>query len=324
MRCDLSYIKSTLRPSFETQLSTHALQGQPSVGRFRGGIVLPCARASLTEYRFNGGVVAADGTFVESSALHEQPCAVGGAYHAEPEKCGYGVIYIGFLLFMWGHQLTDSLKKLWFLHTPEGKAMLERGGKVEYVSMDIAPFPEREREIWRLAGYDCSGWLHITTPTKFAEVVVPGNSFVAKPDETRLYFPLFVAEITRIKESAKAEAIRRGEDRLPAPKRIYLTRTRLNDGKDFNERQVERLFERRGFTVVAPERLLVSRQIWLMMNCGTLAATEGCLPSTADFFRRIIWHIRISALRFTARAARVKRLSYRAFSISRATGATGV
>lgn len=250
--------------------------------RYKGGCVLPCRHSQgdrLFEYSFEGGVVDASGSFVELSMLHEAPCGVGGAYSAECESDDSVAIYIGFLLSEWGNCLTDGLKKLWFLRTAEGRRLMDEGARVVYVTLGNMPLPACQAELWRLAGYDVSDWEQVRKPTRFREVIVPDNSFVAEADEHRHYSSLFTDEIEAVKRRALAECTG-GKD---VCEKVYLTRRRLKGHKDSNEKEVERLFMRLGYAVKAPETLPVTEQIRLMANASCVAATEGSVTHSAMF-----------------------------------------
>ena len=282
MHYDLSYLKEPIYSDINKQAGNHVLQGTLSVTTYENGCILPCLKRNQIEYDYSGGVTDAEHLFVESSALHEMPCKVGGPYPASCKKSDQSVIYIGFLLPEWGNVITDSLKKLWFLHTPEAKSMILKGAQIAYVTFENRPVPQYQLELWELGGYDCGKWLHVTTPTQFKSVTVPDNSLIALPDDTRFFHSFFADEINRIKANVDKH-VREAGLPLPTPHDIYLTRTRLKHNKDYNEIQIERLFEQRGYQVIAPEKLSVTAQIWLMMNCNNMVATEGSISHNAIF-----------------------------------------
>jgi hypothetical protein len=62
---------------------------------------------------------------------------------------------------------------------------------------------------------------------------------------------------------------------ITMPNKIYLSRTGIKSRKLENESDVERVFERHGFTVIRPETLRVERQIALMSNALLVAGPSG-------------------------------------------------
>jgi capsular polysaccharide biosynthesis protein len=59
------------------------------------------------------------------------------------------------------------------------------------------------------------------------------------------------------------------------PDRVYLSRAGVKDRKLKNERDVERVFEQHGFTVIRPETLRVERQIAVVSNALLVAGPSG-------------------------------------------------
>jgi len=255
------------------------------VGVYKNGSILPCRHkknVKLSVYSYDGGVVDGDGNFVTESMLHEQPCCVGGAYDAVLKTEHKTVIYIGYLLSEWGNCLTDGLKKLWFLRTDEGRKLIKQGAKVAFITMHNIPLPAHQAELWRLAGFDSSKWMHVTEPKRFDEVIVPENSFVAYPDEKRLFDDRFVGIIKCIRNKAIEEI---GEN-ISSIDKIYFTRTKLKHNKDTNEKQIERLFKRLGYTIISPEKLSIKEQIFLWTNATDVATTEGSIAHSSMFMQK--------------------------------------
>lgn len=279
MGYNLSYLKEPLRLEIEHQPAERLLSGSPKVDRYIGGCVLPCHRDNPLIYNYGGGVTTADGQFVAGSGLHEPPCVVGGAYEVECVSLQETVIYLGFLLPEWGNTLTDSIKKLWFLQTEEGKSLLHKGVRIVYVTFENHPLKTYQTELFRLAGFDAAQWHQITVPTRFEEVIVPGNSMVTDSDDVRFYYPEFLVTIRDIKMAALHEHV----DDQPVFDKVYLTRTHWNHKNDHNEMQIEKLFSELGFHIVSPELLPVRAQIALIARTRVLAATEGSVAHNAVF-----------------------------------------
>jgi hypothetical protein len=59
------------------------------------------------------------------------------------------------------------------------------------------------------------------------------------------------------------------------PDRVYLSRMGVKDRKLANEEDVERIFQRHGFTIVRPETLSIAQQVNLVSNAGLLAGCSG-------------------------------------------------
>lgn len=278
---NLCFLSKTLQAEIQSRIFSRLCSGRPKVESYKQGGVLPCFRRNIQVYQYDGGVVDAQGYFVEASGLHEAPCLVGGSYSASFQTSCVKAIYIGFLLPEWGNTITDSLKKLWFLKTPKVKQLLLEGAEVVYVTFENEPLKEYQLELFRLAGFDATKWKQITQPTQFSEVFVPGNSLVTSSNDVRFYYSDFLHIVRKIKSEAAACAEKEGW-KFDSEK-IYLTRTRWKQGCDYNEKQIEDVFRRLGYHIISPEQLRVVQQIMLMSSCCCMAATEGSISHNALF-----------------------------------------
>lgn len=124
-----------------------------------------------------GGVTDANGNFIKDSALHED--IASGGYQpdkAESRTEDRTIIYLGMLISIYGHAITDNLKKLWFLQTDEGKKLISDGAELVYVTFwgqDIKPWVYN---IFSAAGVDLRQAKCVVNPTCFSRVIVPENS----------------------------------------------------------------------------------------------------------------------------------------------------
>ena len=221
------------------------------------------------------GVVSSDGFFVEHSAVHEGLENGKVEIAAKVDNMDCEAIFIGSLMSVYGHCITDNIKKIWYLNTPEARTLLDRGAMVIYVSAwDDNDLPEYAMRILELAGVDVSRLKRISKPVRFRTVYVPSNS-MRLHEGTRQWSPEFRAAVANMKSNASFS----GE----FYDKIYFTRTALNDSKDFGERRVEKLFESAGFKVLSPEKLSVDAQILLMSNCSHVICTDGSVAHNAMF-----------------------------------------
>lgn len=278
---NMSYLSKFGKENFSGLTESRRITGNLSVASYKNGGILPSLRKNILVYEYGGGVVDAQGSFVSGTGLHEPPCVVGDAYPATYRYSDQIVIYIGFLLFEWGNTITDSLKKLWFLHTEQGRQLLRDGAQVVYVTFENKPLKEYQIELFRLAGFDANSWKQITSPLRFREVLIPGNSFITTAEDRRFYYPEFVQTIQDIK--AKAFAATENQKQPSFPEKIYLTRTKWGNRRDSNEKKLEDLFRQLGFQILSPEQFSVVQQIVMLAKCNVMAATEGSVSHNALF-----------------------------------------
>ena len=99
--------------------------------RFENATVLPYRDDS----QHLGGILDCKGSFVGISSLYENRKVGPYEYNPDSEDIVNGtIIYIGMLIDVYGHAITDNLKKLWFLNTPEGKALTDAGAQLAYIA----------------------------------------------------------------------------------------------------------------------------------------------------------------------------------------------
>lgn len=98
------------------------------------------------------------------------------------------VIYIGMLVNVWGHHLTDNIKRLWFFDSDEYKSKYS-GCKIVYISAEgqtsYKEMPLNMRKLLSILGVDENNITPITDITKFKKIIVPDESFYNDKDETR-------------------------------------------------------------------------------------------------------------------------------------------
>ena len=65
--------------------------------------------------------------------------------------------------------------------------------------------------------------------------------------------------------------------------KIYLSRGKMNDGRTFGEKSIEKIFAKNGYKIIYPETLPLSHQITLARNCKYMAGTAGTALHLAMF-----------------------------------------
>ena len=215
-----------------------------------------------------GGVVSFEGVYDKSSGWHE---GIASDYPFETEQVEYydeTVVYIGCLYHVWGHAITDNLKKLWWLLDKS-----QEDYKLVYITVGNTPLPHYALELISLLGIDLRKAEHITNLRKYREIIVPDSSLV-NVDEIRYYAPEFVNTIAKITSHIPTVA---------KYEKVYFTRTQLANSRDLGEENVERFFRKQGFQIIAPEKLSLSEQLEILHNCKTFASTEGSISHSTLF-----------------------------------------
>lgn len=233
------------------------------------------------EIDLSGGVCDANGDFIESSALHEE--YYDGSYPYREEDVVYenrDAVFLGTWVKIYGHAITDNIKKLWFLFSDEYKNLIgraiESGTKIDlvYNFLNEDELPSYIIDILSVIGIDHTLLKRVISVTQYNNVYVPDNSLIVK-DKWRYYTDEFRFLIKRICD--------RCEDNGNYPERIYLSRVGLNDPRDYCEIELQKAFEEKGYTVVEPETMTFTQQVSMLKKCKSLVTTEGSVAHNTIF-----------------------------------------
>lgn len=199
------------------------------------------------------------------------------------KKGGKAVLLGNFWIYVWGHCFTDHFNKLWFAFTEECKKLQSQGA--ELIALSCNPqAPKYFQTLFELTGFDWNSLKFVTETTQYDEMYVPDNCYLQIEGEwNRFYTKEYVGLLDRMKMNVRRLALADGH--YPQFDRIYLTRTQGSFGtfRDLGEKLIENVFRKEGYTIVAPEKLTVPQQIWLMMNVKDLVATDGSICHASTF-----------------------------------------
>ena len=273
-----NYVKNNVRSKLE--LFEHGdLEIKNSLGSIsaENGIILPWKDTG--DNMATGGVFHSDMQFIETSANEDAHLYEG----AERETCiSYRdeiVIYIGNFIPVWGHAITDNLKKLWFIKTVEGETLLESGAHLVYIMQFGKRMPQYMKELLAMADIDPNKIVieEITEPTRFKKVIVPDNS-IEIHNGLRYYHQSYVEIVNII-----ANFVDTHYSRKMLIEKLYFTRTKLSSNRDKGEEEIEQVFVNLGYKVIAPEQYSLVDQIGMLRHCSFFATTEGSISHSAIF-----------------------------------------
>lgn len=232
------------------------------------------------EGRTRGGVVSSEGNYVDNSGLHEE------------HGCGYNfsqneivvktipAIYLGMWFPIWGHCLTDNIKKLWFLQTEKAKKIIQDGCDLVYVVMMNDKYSLSQSFIDLLAtlGIKIQNLCEINKITRYDRIYIPDDSTFLKDDCIYYTQPHILLR----------QSILQNLPRVPIktyPK-VYFSRSQFKRGKtDIGERRIEDIFRYLNYKIIYPEKLSFAEQVTLLQNCTHFASTEGSTSHNTFFCR---------------------------------------
>lgn len=224
----------------------------------------------------SGGVIDSNGTYIDSSGLHENN---GCGY--DISKCDINTqhktaIYLGTWFPIWGHCITDNLKKLWYLQSEECKKLLREGAELVYTIImdDRFSLPANFYCLLEKLNINVSVIKQITGITQYDKIIIPDNS-IYRVNENILYTKEFVSTIQQTRQSTT----------LPNNyNKVYFSRSRYKNGKfDIGEKRIEDVFKYLGYKIIYPEKLSLDKQLSILNNCSHFAATEGSISHNSIF-----------------------------------------
>lgn len=183
-------------------------------------------------------------------------------------------IYLGEWLSIWGHCITDNLKKLWAI-----KRVREDNPEEEYklcaAKITNAGFSNNFKKLIALLGINFDEILFVEQPTKFEYLIVPDDSMIVIGD-SRYYYQGFADIVNAIRDASPVDE--------SVPDKIYFSRTKIkNNHRDYGEKEVEETFRQLGYTILYPEQLDFNTQLKLLRNCKYFACTEGSIAHNVIF-----------------------------------------
>ena len=183
-------------------------------------------------------------------------------------------VFLGYLRPCWGHWITNTISRLWFLFS-EAYLAMDKKTPLLFVSHcgNIVDFPKPLKDLITLMGIDTSSITIVRSPQKFKSIILPDESFV----EGEYYSDEYKNMIDRIVCNPSL-------DKLKVDK-VYFSRRYAGKGRDFGEVSIERMFRAKGYKVFYPEYMSVHEQLSILSSCNVFATTEGSTSHNALFLR---------------------------------------
>jgi capsular polysaccharide biosynthesis protein len=188
-------------------------------------------------------------------------------------------VYLGILRRHFGHFLLETLGRMWYLlkSDPNIKVIMHGYDKLHV----LPPYIEY---VFKLLDLDIRRIVVATQTLVVEHLIFPESEFEIRWKAMPSYGNLF------------NELFKRNERLFPGqitPRRVYLTRRQLPAATDAerkkqvtNEAALEELFSRRGFEVIAPEKLPFHQQIAVSGGASQIAGLKGSALHMSLFSQR--------------------------------------
>ncbi len=192
--------------------------------------------------------------------------------HESIQHSSETVIYLGLFFPVWGHCLTDNIRRLWFLKSEIFKSEFKNCPLV-YIPWQSAPLEKQKnfRRLLEILEVDIDNIRPITQPTQFDKIILPDEAFFGNKTFTIEYRET----INRIRDFAI-------KNRTPtANKKIYYYYGRHQVG----EERLSEYFKSKGYEIIRPEKLTLDEQLNLLINAESFASTLGSCAHNSIFLR---------------------------------------
>lgn len=253
---------------------------EATVQKIDRGVILPLKRITTTDRIFyKGGVCDKNFSFVAGLARDHRLIAklnppyksCLSSYQVDQKEIvlrDETVIFGGVLDPTFGHFLTESISRLWYVIKQKTNlkivfllAMEERAWMYDFFSLLGIPSSQVE---------------FIRVPTQFAEIIIP--------DETLFLFSGYKKEANIIYEKLRSTAFALSP--IDKGEKLYLTRSHYEKNDVINEKYFEKYYSQKGYEIVAPEGLTIAEQISVISKAKELSSTLGTLSHFSIFMEQ--------------------------------------
>ena len=215
-----------------------------------------------------GGITDNEGNFLEESFVHH---GIKGVYTPN-EKVEYiptSVIYFGMAAPIWGHVITDNIKRAWFFYSDVYKRYF-KNFPIAYTPMCVGGGGKNFTKILEILEIPPTKLIPITKPTKFLCIILPEESFT---------FTYFTNEFEETVERLRNFALKNFKPL--SQKKFYFFHGRNQIG----EERIANYFYSKGYAIIRPEQIPFEEQLNIYANCQNFASSLGSIAHNTIFTR---------------------------------------
>lgn len=177
---------------------------------------------------------------------------------------------------VWGHCITDEIRRMWFLNSADFKTKF-KNCKIVYISYPNYSFKKNFIKLLKIIGIDYKSFVPVEKITRFSEIIIPDESLFYDENGTMFFTDEYKNMIEKVREFG-----RQNFKKLPFDK-IYLTYSHFVQFKQIGEKKLERFFKRQGYKIIAPEKYSLEEQLNIFQNCRSFASTIGSCSHNSIF-----------------------------------------
>ena len=225
-----------------------------------------------------GGLLDEHNQYIDGSGVHR---GMGTGCNIRDEEVSFldeDVVFLGVWPSVWGHCLTDNLRRLWILRNDD---FMKRYGNLRFLYVPFQNIEPGEsfRELLQMIGVSEIKLEAVSHTSRFRKVILPDECFRRESDGTRVFTSEYRKLIDGIREY--------GEKNIaPADiKKKYFTYRKHPAMRVIGESKIEKFFSDLGYTVVSPENYSFSDQLSMLLGCESFACTVGSASHNSIFLR---------------------------------------
>ena len=229
------------------------------------GYILPFKNI---EGKFGGGVVNSNKEYLQETSLH---CGRGCGYEFDDEsvrKSDETVVYLGAFHKIWGHCITDNIRRMWFLVSDYFRQFREC--KIIYVPLADFSMGANFLELLSIIGIDGDSFIALSEITRYSRIIIPDECFYSNEFGTRLYTREYIDIVDSVRSYATNHL--KEDQRF---RRIYFSHSKHSGINQIGEKKLEKFFKLQGYTIIHPEEYTFKQQINMLANCDFFASTVG-------------------------------------------------
>lgn len=277
---DYLYNPDIARKSFE---KNYFLDKELGFRVIENGTILPHKSVVIPgKWHFGlGGIVDSTGAYIADSSLHH---GTGGAYTPPPQDIIHNsetVIYLGLFYRIWGHDLTDNIRRVWFLKSDFFKSEFKHCPivyvpyKDGYYTIDRQPDFKRLLEILEV---DVDNLQPITQPTQYDKIILPDNSFTSPHNPDTGFTAEYREAVDRVRDFAL-------KNRTPTSiKKLYF----YHGGRGtVGEERMAEYFKSKGYEIITGEQREnnLDEELNLLINAESFTSAIGSCSHNCLFLR---------------------------------------
>ena len=206
----------------------------------------------------------------------------------EPEKVQNSdetVVYLGSFYIVWGHLLTDNMKRLWFVKSDIYKNYF-RNCKLIYIPLDGFDFEKSPlffqfAKILEILGINYKDIQPVREATRYKNIIIPDESFFYIPNKGRHFTNEYIETINCIRHHL-LKYYGNLNYTSPSFKKLYFFHGMRGQ---VGEERLAQYFQSKGYAIVNGFRLTLEDEFNLLINCESFAAATGSTSHNSIFLR---------------------------------------